>query len=118
MEPDLTPAACDRTVRGRYGDHQWPCMRALGHDGDCLPPIEARHYTGPLSQQTPEWLAAEVRMLLGQVERMQRDHRQDRTPAVHHRLVARLIGIAPANGSRKTVPAEAVRRAWQEAIDG
>lgn len=117
MTPDLTPAACGRPVEGRFGG-KWPCERAVDHDGDCKPPIDSRYYAQPLDEFDAAWLASEVRLLHTQIEHMERTRREDRTAQRHANLLSRLIGLAPANGGRKTVAAEDVRRAWQEAING
>ncbi|MDH2425755.1 hypothetical protein [Sphaerisporangium sp. TRM90804] len=106
---------CPRTVRGRYGDRDWPCIRGAGHQGDCEPQIDARHYAVPLEDMPARALASELRAALARLEASER-RMQAYAASVGARL-ARLITQLQTltSDQRKTVPAAAVREALEQA---
>lgn len=112
-----TPPACGR-VAHQTEHGTWPCIRAAGHDGDCKPDIDAAYYAQPIDTLDRDRLVVELHSWISQYESLRgqfvesRRRHADRADA----LIRRLIRIAPANGKRKTVPADEVRRAWQEAL--
>jgi hypothetical protein len=71
-----TVPVCPDVVVGRYGSTRWPCVRAVGHDGDCMAEPASRHYAVPPSLQSKEWLASEVGLLLVRIESMERQARE------------------------------------------
>jgi hypothetical protein len=108
-------AVCEKTKPRSF--HPWRCLRAAGHDSDCMWPTESEHYNVPLETHDAAWLASEVRVLLTRIERLQADH-EAMNVSLRHRfgtLCRGLIELAPANSKRKTVPTEAVQRLWQAA---
>ena len=103
--------------RTSYGE--WPCIRAAGHDGDCKPDIDARYYDVPVTDRDQEWLVTEVRILLEYLDAADRRFAEQRqTTARLEQLIRAIARLAPANGTRKTVPAAAVRQVWQDALNG
>lgn len=124
MSTGATPQAekgrtCPATAFGRMGD-EFSCIWA--DHGDEKPHdfgIEYRVYGRRLvAHHDAEWLATEVRVLHTQIESMKRDHTNDDTPKRFRRLVTRLVHLAPANATRKTIPLADVRAAYEEAVNG
>lgn len=99
---ETTPPACGR-VAHQTEHGTWPCIRTAGHDGDCKPDIDAAYYAQPIDTLDRDRLVVELHSWISHSKRF-------------GRLIHELIRLAPANGKRKTVPADEVRRAWQEAL--
>lgn len=107
---------CRATVTGHYGD-TFSCVLAA-HEEDRAHewPTEYRVYGRRLAlHHDAEWLASELCALHGQIESLRRDYARDDTRVRHHRLMSRLLGLAPANAKRKTVLLADVRAAYEEA---
>lgn len=117
MTSTTAVAACDVT-KPSQGQQPWRCIRALDHDGDCDFGLESKVYARPVVEQDHAWLASEVVMLLGRIDSMRREQAADQTDARLRRVVTRLVRLAPANATRKTVPLDEVRAVWQEAVNG
>lgn len=114
---ETTPPACGR-VAHQTEHGTWPCIRAAGHDGDCQPNVDARYYSAPVDTLDRDFLAAELRTWIERYQLVARDCDEARRQHANRAdaLIRELIRLAPANGKRKTVPADEVRRAWQEAL--
>lgn len=108
--------ACSATSIGSGGD-TFACIWAEhGEEREHNFGIEHRVYGRHLAEHhDAEWLASEIRSLHVQIESMKRDQENDDTAARLRRLLGRLVQIAPANATRKTVALADVQAAWQEA---
>lgn len=98
--------------------HRFRCYLAAGHPSKCEFPVDATVYQRPLETHDASWLASEVRALHVQIRSLERERAQDRNAHLLRSTIGRLISLAPANGTRKNVPADEVRAIWQSVING
>jgi hypothetical protein len=75
--PKDLPDICPKTLKGKVGSFDWPCVRAVGHDGDCWPQVEAGYVGQPLENYDRDWLLGSLRLAWSQIS----SHDADRTEA-------------------------------------
>lgn len=110
---------CPKTAKTGTDGTAWGCILATGHGGHCKPNIDANHYDRPISERDRDWLLSELYVWMQRYESLEREHNATagRDRELLRQTILRLIRIAPANATRKTVPLNEVRSLWQDALN-